>query len=304
MTTPRHNRDAFFKYYTAPSAKLTLANGNRKWSTPFLFNDPFDNQFDLDFPEPTPGLVKQETERFHARLRFVEPFSPDYFVSRELSEMMEYLRQCHQANPDFQYTEDDIAYVEGGTLEGMHKVRKSAPEASAEIRRIMADTTIFCVSETHDNILMWSHYAGSHSGAVIEFRAAQEVDSPLLVAQPVRYSQEMPRLSYDLMMMDSKKSRMKILDIITLSKSEVWAYEKEWRVWSALRDKSKTYEIISFAPEEIGGVYLGCKMSDTDKVEIAEIVGRKYPKAKLFAAEKHPARFALIFNELTGLTKP
>jgi hypothetical protein len=151
---------------------------------------------------------------------------------------------------------------------------------------------------------MWSHYAENHAGAVIEFRAAQEVDSPLLVAQPVRYSQEMPRLSYDIMTMGSQKARMEILDTITLSKSEVWAREKEWRVWSALRDKSKTYEIISFAPEEIGSVYLGCKMSDADKVEIAEIVGRKYPTARLFAAEKHPSRFELIFNELTGLTKP
>ena len=61
MIISRHNRAAFFKYYTPSSAKLTLANGSRKWSTPFLFNDPFDNQFDLDFPEPTPELVKQQT---------------------------------------------------------------------------------------------------------------------------------------------------------------------------------------------------------------------------------------------------
>jgi hypothetical protein len=303
MITSRHNRAAFFKYYTASSAKLTLANGSRKWSTPFLFNDPFDNQFDLDFPEPTPELVKQQTEQFHALLRSSEPFRPDYFESKEICVAMEYLRQIHQANPDFQYSEDDLAYVEGGTLQGMQNVRKTTPDASAEIRRIMADTTIFCVSETHDNILMWSHYAENHTGAVIEFLAAPEVDSPLLVAQPVRYSQEMPRLRYDIMMMDSKKARMEVLDIITLSKSEVWAYEKEWRVWATLRNKTQTYEIIPFALEEIGAVYLGCKMAESDKVEIAEIVGRKYPKARLFAAEKHPSRFELTFNELTGLTK-
>jgi hypothetical protein len=281
---------------------LQTASGNGQRH--FCSNDPFDNQFDLDFPEPTPELIKQQTEQFHALLRSPEPFRPDYFESKEVYEVMEELRQVLQANPDFQYTDDDIAYVEGGTLQGMQNVRKSASEASTEIRRIMADTTIFCVSGTHDSILMWSHYAENHTGAVIEFRAVQEVDSPLLVANPVRYSQEMPRLPYDLIMMDSKKARMDILDTITLSKSEIWAYEKEWRVWATLRDKTKTFEIIPFAPEQIGAVYLGCKMSGADKAEIAEMVGSKYPKVKLFAGEKHPSRFELIFNELTGLTKP
>jgi hypothetical protein len=132
MTTPRHNRDSFFKYYTLESAKLTLGNGSRKWSTPFLFNDPFDNQFDLDFPDPTPELVDQQTAQFIARLRSTEPFAPDHFVSNEPYVVMEYLRQVHQDNPDFQYTEDDIAYLAGGTLQGMQNVKKTAPEASAE----------------------------------------------------------------------------------------------------------------------------------------------------------------------------
>ena len=183
-------------------------------------------------------------------------------------------------------------------MEGMQKLKKLSSEASAEIHRIMADTSIFGVSETCDNILMWSHYAENHTGAVVEFRVVQEVDSSLLMAQPVRYSQEIPHLSYDLMLMDSRKARMEILDILTLSKSEVWAYEKEWRVWSSLRDKTQSFEIIPFAPEEIGAVYLGCKMSDTDKTQITGIIRSKYSSAKVFAAEKHPSRFELVFNKL------
>ena len=96
----------------------------------------------------------------------------------------------------------------------------------------------------------------------------------------------------------SAQARIEILDTITLSKSEVWSYEKEWRVWCSLRNKTKTYEIIPFAPEEMGAVYLGCKMLDADKTQITDIVLTKYPRAKLFAAEKHPSRFEIIFNEL------
>jgi hypothetical protein len=297
---PRHNRDSFFKYYQAASAKLTLENGSRKWSTPFLFNDPFDNQFDLDFPEPTPELVTQQTDQFLVLLRSTAPLNPGHFESQEIYLAMEYLRQIHQANPDFKYTEDDLAYVAGGTLLGMENVRKNAPEMSSEIGRVMADTSIFCVSETHDNILMWSHYANNHTGAVIEFRAAREVDSPLLVAQPVRYSKEMPRLRYDIMTMGSERARMEILDTIALSKSDVWAYEKEWRVWTSLRDRTQAYEIIPFSPEEIQAIYLGCKMTDSDKVQITDVARTKYPRAKVFMAKKHRSRFELIFEELVG----
>src|SRR5256885_8219328 len=91
--TPRHNRDSFFKYYTPQSAKATLENTSRKWSTPFLFNDPFDNQFDLDFPEPTDDLVTRGTEQFLAVLRSPEPFKPNQFGSQ--TAIMEYLRQIH-----------------------------------------------------------------------------------------------------------------------------------------------------------------------------------------------------------------
>jgi hypothetical protein len=64
MTAPRHGKDAFFKYYTANSAKCTLKDTSLKWSTPLLFNDPFDNQFDLDYEDTSALLVDSELKRF------------------------------------------------------------------------------------------------------------------------------------------------------------------------------------------------------------------------------------------------
>ena len=82
-------------------------------------------------------------------------------------------------NPDIEYTEDHLAYLRGGVIEGMQRVMAYAPEANAEIRGVMADTSVFCLSETHDNLLMWSHYAQNHTVAVVEFRVLPEVDSKL-----------------------------------------------------------------------------------------------------------------------------
>jgi hypothetical protein len=42
-----HDRKHFYKYTTAETAKTVLQNGTLRWSSPSLFNDPFDVQFDL-----------------------------------------------------------------------------------------------------------------------------------------------------------------------------------------------------------------------------------------------------------------
>lgn len=202
-----------------------------------------------------------------------------------------------RANPDLKYSKDEMDYLLGGVVEGMQRVNKILPETNAEIRRIMEDTSIFCVSETDDNLLMWSHYAHNHTGAVIKFLALREVDSPLLAAQPVRYSAKIPRLTFA-SLMDFHQAIVSWLNAITLSKSEVWAYEKEWRVVTSLRNKAATHEILPYAPEEVGAVYLGCKMAAHDRTEIVDVTRHLYPSAKLFQAERHEHEFALVFSEI------
>src|SRR5271154_5206616 len=246
MTTSRHDRQAFFKYYTAASVKITLSSTSLKWSTPAVFNDPFDNQFELHYEEPTDELVESQLKQFIENITSPEPLRPNQFGPK--TEIMEFIRQVHMQNPDIKYTEDYQAYLRGGVIEGMRRVSAYMPEANAEIRGVMADTSVFCLSETHDNLLMWSHYAQNHTGAVIEFRVLPEVDSPTLAAKPVRYSTQTPRLIFaDLA--DFERLCHEMVEVITLTKSDVWAYEKEWRIVSALRDKTKSYEILPFHPE-------------------------------------------------------
>jgi hypothetical protein len=296
MITPWHNKDAFFKYYTVESAKLTLKNTSRKWSTPLLFNDPFDNQFDLYFEEPSDELVEQELNRFHALLRSPEPFSDNQFGP--MTPKMEFLRQIYMQNPDLKYTEHEIAHVRGGVIEGMQRTVKIELEINAELRRKMSDTTIFCLSETHDNLLMWSHYAKNHTGAVIKFLSLPEVDSPLVCAQPVRYMAQIPRRTFA-SLMDFNEGLRNIIESITLIKSEVWSYEKEWRIIASLRNKTQTYEVLPYAPDEVGAVYLGCNIAKEDKDEIIEMTRRLYPKSTIFQAAKHQTEFALVFDEIT-----
>jgi hypothetical protein len=118
-----------------------------------------------------------------------------------------------------------------------------------------------------------------------------------MMAQRVHYTAHMPRVRFTALM-DFTEFRQNVLDSLTLTKSDIWAYEREWRIISSLRDKLKTYEILPFAPEEIGEVYLGCAMTAGDRAEIISITRDMYPTAHVFQVEKRSDEFSLTFRKI------
>jgi hypothetical protein len=295
MRLPLHGRASFYKYYTAEAAKATLSWATRKWSTPSLFNDPFDNQFELRWEEPSQERARGRVARFHEIVRSPVPIANNQFGAD--TPTVQLIQQTFWANPDFEFTDADIAEILEGEMEGERNVIAQIGRFNADLRQVLADTSIFCVSDTDHNILLWSHYASNHTGVVVELLALQSVDSPLLVAQPVRYSSHIPRLTFDTLF-DQEDAKREIVDVGTLTKSDAWAYEREWRVVTTLRDKAQSFEIIPFAREEVATVYLGCRITPEDRAEIIGITRLGYPRAKILQATKHEHEFALTFHEV------
>jgi hypothetical protein len=54
----------FFKYYSARVAKTVLATGGVRWSSPLLFNDPFDCYFSLEPKFDVAASEEKHCERF------------------------------------------------------------------------------------------------------------------------------------------------------------------------------------------------------------------------------------------------
>ena len=96
----------------------------------------------------------------------------------------------------------------------------------SRIRLITENTTgILSLSKCSDNILMWSHYASSHRGFVIEFDSTHEFF--IYGTQAVRYSRKRPVIT--------TRPGWHNADILT-TKSPDWAYEQEVRKTKPLRD--------------------------------------------------------------------
>ena len=155
---------------------------------------------------------------------------------------------------------------------------------------------ILCLTEEPDDLLMWAHYGCSHEGFVIELdpkasffnQRRSEVDE-FRHLRPVIYSSSRPTLTF---------SQAKDLSAL-LTKSDHWAYEKEWRMMLDLNDASavisvggKRFHLFEFQPETIKSVIFGARMAERKKMEILDLISTR-------PLLKHINCFQAVADEMT-----
>src|SRR5947209_3099155 len=162
MTQEPDHKDRFFKYVSASTAIKILERSTVRYSSPLIFNDPFDVQSGLHFPFDITALHEKALGRI-----------------RSLA--------TAETRPEVDETDDwgkSIIVM----WENRHK--KGIPESF--LRSMLAPLKdrivlyqkqcqylwrieflprlrVFSVTEDPENILMWSHYANNHTGAVFAF---------------------------------------------------------------------------------------------------------------------------------------
>jgi len=124
--------------------------------------------------------------------------------------------------------------------------------------------TMACFSRVHDSVLMWSHYANKHAGVVIGYERDELFDSAKDHCSDVDYRWHQEKLK-TLEIAGKEINDMKKYYLRRMfSKHPMWAYEQEYRIVNldGIRDKR------TIAPSAIKEIYLGAKISDTDKAKI------------------------------------
>lgn len=279
---------------TAETAKTVLQNSIR-WSSPSLFNDPFDVQFDLhaeyDRDKVAERVMQIILDGHAGRVPIV--------AGNVLGELLAFMREQMPGKISEAELREQLA---PGIYEGMKRAEAQLPRTHEEIRAVITDFKLLCVSEVFDNILMWSHYSQNHTGVVLELSCIEKLDSAWGVAKPVKYMDRMPLLIDEERLISLMSGERKIgteEDILENSifvKAADWAYEKEWRIAGG-RDKTKKTEDIPFYVEEITAIFLGCRISEENAAEIRDIVDKKYWHASVHVGKKSERRFALEFTK-------
>lgn len=290
-----NDRLHFFKYMSADTAKIVLKNRTLRWSCPPLLNDPFDIQFNMEIQADPVRMKAMALERlwdvFEGRAS-PHPNNP-------LGVLFSMLAAARQPISK----EELLAKIGPAYDEGYDKMLAMLPSVHAEAAVIVADTKILCLTSRPDNTLMWSHYAGGHTGIVLRFRSIPEMDTPYGMAKPVDYVDEVPPLLSEEQLADifagvGSMHEAGILDRSVYTKSSAWSYENEWRLNTGSgRSPGKPYEDCPFGPEELDGLIFGLKTTKEVREEVTALASA-YPNIALMEVRREASSFGLSIQPM------
>jgi hypothetical protein len=288
----RPGRRALFKYASPETTLAILQNRSFRYSSPLTFNDPFDVQTELQVGFDTSLLVERLTERMEylarnkaVRVRTDTPWGQVIEVARKKYAAHGFPREKWR-----QTLENTLPLL----VDAIHLARSRYRDAW---REMLPTLRVFCVSEEPSNLLMWSHYGKDHTGAVFELWSLPDEDNPLSVASPVDYAAAPPPFfTLDDWIDDLTGVRdldhTELFQVYARTKSEHWAYEKEWRVWWPSKDAGH-HTYLPIRKSEFVSLTLGCRAEKDFEDAVRGLLKDGFPDAKLFRARKTVDRFGL-----------
>ena len=169
-------------------------------------------------------------------------------------------------------------------------------------------STMACFSESIESVLMWSHYADSHKGFALEYDFRPILDQPIknVGLFPVVYSEERFDIS-DYIAWEFLRTigiPAKMPDISAsiknaLWKSDIWAYEKEWRMID-LTPRDITDEKASAIHYKPVAIYYGRHMSGDDKKRLHELAKQKEINEYEMYLDYSSKKYEMLYREYKG----
>ncbi len=303
-----HEHRVFYRYLSRQVAGLTLSTMTTRWSSPLLYNDPFDTPNNLSFTFP-----REAVPAIAMMLMQLIVDEPHRGTPKEASiaKAIEAARGARTAE------QKSLALVGAATKAGMEadeylRFTNAMWSTKLDVMRV------FCVSEVFDDLLMWAHYAESHRGVVLGLRCMDGTATNLCAAKPVAYSHQLPvsedeALDWVCRYFDGsmikgmpEEKRRQVYDAMTLTKSDHWSYEKEWRCFGdedydclkvRVKHKDDLVRSVPLQPEEVESVYIGCRMPPEDERDLQRLVQEKLPpETKVLRGRQSSITFGLEFS--------
>jgi len=270
-----------FKYTPIETALIILEKRTLRFTDPkkLFFNDPFDCNS---------NLIHQDTN-------LVEEFFPeirDNIIKNTINKkscLYEISIKYNQYYRNSGTTENADKHLKSLIKFNINNYLKSTLPKVNTIAKNLADYYISCFSEVNDNILMWSHYAKSHTGLVLKFK--QINNNFFCASKKVCYSKYMPSFLDRNILINHLVGGEHLINIerifhhLWYTKSIDWEYEKELRVIipaTQQKQKSLGYADYSFAKDDLSAIYLGCRINEERRSQIINIINTNFPNAEIY----------------------
>ncbi len=238
-------------------------------------------------------------------------FDPDLYVLNLFKKLE--LKFTHPDNFNDPY--DCVALIE---FDGVPELHESFLQ-NQFLNAIREKLSVTCFNNNPLNMLMWSHYAQSHRGFLVEFKIPHhtiEWVNDAFNVQAVRYQESFPSYPFSILSPNTsleQKNGAEMINFVTnqyLIKSVDWAYEKEFRVLAFDYDPSNFSSLLKIIPPAyLSSVILGAKLANDDPNKKAlessiEFFNQKYNQdIKIYQAKLKPNSFKIEVSDHPILDK-
>jgi len=297
-TARRHEQQFFYKYMPTETAIIVLQNKTLRWSSPIIFNDPFDVPREF-LPDVTDIQVWQALKD----KTLTEIQHPSFDLQRFNKDLISIVKHLKHKYPKGVPEELISKFKTALTLFPIPEdAKKSLQIFKENWLSSLNKIRILCLSESPTILPMWNHYADGYKGIVLEIRCSDELDSASLVARPVNYSNKKP-LTYtaegvaELFHLEPEEISHYITHELPYIKTMDWAYEREWRIsYPCGGDGSNLYNDLKFNPGELNSVILGPDFDDSKLPFLIELI-KQYRDTILLRAKFTKSR-EIIFEKI------
>jgi hypothetical protein len=293
-----NDKKFFYKYVSLSSTLAILSTKKVRWSSPVLFNDPFDMPTKIDFQFSGNALADALLDEI-VHMVFSEEETKGR-VDHPLFAMTMISRKNRHKSTEEEFKKTMLPSIK--ITAERYETQLSQLRQIWELLRL--SMRVFCVSEVNDDILMWAHYADNHEGCVLKLKCIPELDRPLCAAIPIQYQDEYPlracQSKYIKHLTGQEELNDDDLFIRFIStKSNHWAYEKEWRIVGQNKSETKDlFQYESILPNEVEAIYLGCRMKPDNEKEVINLVKKDYSSTALFKARVSEQRYSIEFDRI------
>jgi hypothetical protein len=243
-----------------------LQGEHRKWTKQILTDSI------LHFANP-PSL----NDPFDCKVHFKQSFSTEELRRKHVNLVKRYLPNINR-NQCRSRVKGDLDRLDRDEL---------IPQITKGLQDGVDNCGVLSLSATDSNILLWSHYAASHTGLCLKFIATNYTEF-FGAAQPVEYKDAYPTI--DLFGHTPEQQ----IQAFLLTKATDWKYEEEWRI---IDHDGGTVDKV-FPEELLTEVILGARMIQEDKEAVAKWLSKRKTQVLLSQATIIPGSFALKISPL------
>lgn len=269
--------ERLYKYRSCCDNHISAFENDELWmSTSDLFNDPFDTLIQYDEEKIRsafdavlqPGIAEAMMRYMADGRKIVDPV--DHLMnSTDIEDMRVKAAEILSQGKVFAPTEEQMVSLLIQREAYLNLLPKIAQRFSS----------VVCLSEKIDSILMWSHYSYNHTGFALgyDLRPLLLPNDKNLGLYPVIYSDKRYNAEEYLLYLFGSLMQAPVHNVdlmssikLLLYKSLDWQYEQEWRVIKSVATNLFVGHSlpISLKPNSI---YYGCRISQDDYQKLHEI---------------------------------